>query len=122
MKGYITNTKLSNDEIIESYRHLWNIEKAFRISKTDLKVRPIYHRLQSRIEAHLCIAFCAYKVYKELERQLKIKKAEVSVEKTIEILKTIYSLTIRTPYSKTLQPRRIIKKPEQDFILKIFDV
>lgn len=109
LKGYITNTKLNNNEIIESYRHLWNIEKAFRISKTDLKVRPIYHRLQSRIEAHLCIAFCAYKVYKELERQLKIKKAEMSAEKTIEILKTIYSLTVRTPYSKTLQTRRISK-------------
>lgn len=122
LKGYITNTKLNNNEIIESYRHLWNIEKAFRISKTDLKVRPIYHRLQSRIEAHLCIAFCAYKVYKELERQLKIKKAEMSAEKTIEILKTIYSLTIRTPYSKTLQTKRIIKKKEQEFILKIFEV
>jgi len=35
LKGYITNTKLSNNEIIESYSHLWNIEKAFRISKTD---------------------------------------------------------------------------------------
>jgi transposase len=122
LKGYITNTKLSNNEIIESYSHLWNIEKAFRISKTDLKVRPIYHRLQSRIEAHLCIAFCAYKVYKELERQLKVKQAEISAEKTIEILKTIYSLTIRTPYSKTIQTRRIIKKPEQEFILKIFEV
>jgi transposase len=122
LKGYLTNTKLSNNEIIESYRHLWNIEKAFRISKTDLKVRPIYHRLKSRIEAHLCIAFCAYKVYKELERQLKIKQANISVEKTIEILKTIYALTIRTPYSKTLQTKRIIKKPEQEFILKTFEV
>jgi len=122
LKGYLTNTKLSNNEIVESYRHLWNIEKAFRISKTDLKVRPIYHRLKSRIEAHLCISFCAYKVYKELERQLKIKQANISVEKTIEILKTIYALTIRTPYSKTLQTKRIIKKPEQEFILKTFEV
>lgn len=122
LKGYITNTNLSNDEIIDSYRHLWNIEKAFRISKTDLKVRPIYHRLRARIEAHLCIAFCAYKVYKELERQLKIKRADISAEKTIDILKTIYSLTVRTPYSKTLLTKRIIKKPEQEFILKIFGV
>src|SRR5215831_9503688 len=122
LKGYITNTKLSNSEIIDNYSHLWNIEKAFRISKTDLKVRPIYHRLKSRIEAHLCIAFCAYKVYKELERQLKIKQADISAEKTIEILKTIYALTIRTPYSKKLQTKRIIKKSEQEFILQIFEV
>src|SRR5690606_18043157 len=68
LKGYITNAKLSKDQIIENYQHLWQIEKAFRVSKTDLKIKPIYHRLQKRIEAHICISFVAYKVYKELER------------------------------------------------------
>ncbi|HVX49271.1 MAG TPA: IS1634 family transposase [Chitinophagaceae bacterium] len=121
LKGYVTNTKLSNNDIIENYRHLWNIEKAFRISKTDLKVRPVYHRLQSRIEAHLCIAFCAYKIYKELERQLKIKQPGISPEKAIEILKTIYSLTILTPYSKKPLSRLILKKAEQQLILKLFE-
>jgi transposase len=57
LKGYITNTDLTKDEIIENYRRLWQIEKAFRVSKTDLKVRPIYHRIQRRIEAHICITF-----------------------------------------------------------------
>jgi len=64
LKGYLTNTKLSKDEVIANYSHLWKIEKAFRISKNDLKIRPIYHRLQPRIEAHICIAFVAYKIYK----------------------------------------------------------
>lgn len=63
LKGYSTNTALTKDEIIENYNHLWQIEKAFRISKSDLKIRPIFHRLKGRIEAHICIAFCAYKVY-----------------------------------------------------------
>jgi transposase len=49
LKGYLTNTVLSKDEIIENYNHLWKIEKAFRISKNDLKLRPIYHRLHPRI-------------------------------------------------------------------------
>src|SRR5690606_38893523 len=49
LKGYLTNTTLSKDEVIENYSHLWKIEKAFRISKHDLKIRPIYHRLQRRI-------------------------------------------------------------------------
>ncbi|MDZ7764751.1 MAG: IS1634 family transposase [Melioribacteraceae bacterium] len=44
LKGYITNSEISKEEVIENYKHLWQIEKAFRISKTDLKVRPIYHR------------------------------------------------------------------------------
>src|SRR5690554_6516744 len=74
LKGYLTNAKLNKKEILENYYHLWQIEKAFRIAKTDLKIRPIFHRKQKRIEAHICLTFVAYKVYKELERQLKDKK------------------------------------------------
>jgi transposase len=45
LKGYSTNTDLNAEQVIETYANLWLIEKAFRISKTDLKVRPIYHRV-----------------------------------------------------------------------------
>ena len=69
LKGFATNTSFSKEEIIENYGYLWKIEKAFRVAKSDLLIRPIYHRLQHRIEAHICIAFVAYKVYKDLERQ-----------------------------------------------------
>lgn len=65
LKGYITNTKLTKNQIIDNYSNLWHIEKAFRMSKTDLKIRPIYHRLRNRIEAHICISFAAYSIYKE---------------------------------------------------------
>ena len=122
MKGYITNTQLTKDAIIENYNHLWQIEKAFRISKTDLRIRPIYHRLKHRIEAHICIAFCAYKIYKELERQLKLKKAVMSPEKAIEIAKTIYSITIQTTLSKTMYSRLFIDKEEQKNLLELFDL
>jgi len=121
LKGYLTNTDLSKDDVIENYRHLWMIEKAFRISKTDLRIRPIYHRLKPRIEAHICIAFCAYKIYKELERQLAVKQSELSVEKAIDILKTIYALSIQTPYSKNLKTRLIIKNKEQKHLLDLFE-
>jgi transposase len=70
LKGYITNTKLSAKKVIENYGQLWQIEKAFRMSKTDLLIRPIYHYIQKRIEAHICISFTAYSIYKELERIL----------------------------------------------------
>ena len=122
MKGYITNTQLTKDAIIENYNHLWQIEKAFRISKTDLRIRPIYHRLKHRIEAHICIAFCAYKIYKELERQLKLKKAVMSPEKAIEIAKTIYSITIQTTLSKTMYSRLFIDKEEQKNLLELFNL
>lgn len=96
LKGYLTNAKLSKDEIIENYGHLWQIEKAFKISKTDLKIRPIYHRLQRRIETHICISFVAYKVYKELERQLDVLQSSYSPEKAIQIAKTIYQVKADT--------------------------
>jgi transposase len=81
LKGYITNTKLSSKQVIDNYNNLWYIEKAFRMSKTDLRIRPIYHRLKNRIEAHICIAFTAYSIYKELERILYKEKSSLSLKK-----------------------------------------
>jgi len=94
LKGYVTNSSLTPQEVVENYAELWKIEKAFRISKHDLKIRPIYHRIQKRIEAHICISFTAYKVYKELERKLYEKKSGLSPEKVIEIAKHIYKVEV----------------------------
>ena len=121
LKGYLTNTNLSKDEIISNYNHLWKIEKAFRISKTDLKIRPIFHRLKRRIEAHICIAFVAYKVYKELERQLKEKKSDLSPEKAIEIAKSIYALKLVTPINKETIKQTLILNDEQSNLAKLFN-
>jgi transposase len=122
LKGYLTNTLLTNEEVIAQYKQLWFIEKTFRISKSDLKIRPIYHHLKRRIETHICIAFAACKVYKELERQLHVMKAGMSPEKAIDILKTIYQISIRLPYSNTKHSRLLIKNEEQSLLLKLFDV
>jgi len=116
LKGYRTNTKLTKEEIIQNYSQLWKIEKAFRISKHDLKIRPIYHRIQRRIEAHICISFTAYKVYKELERLLKVKQSNLSPEKAIEIAKTIYSVKTRTP-KHNHEIKKIIYITEQQRLL-----
>jgi transposase len=120
LKGYITNTTLSKEAVIENYKHLWNIEKAFRIAKTDIQIRPIYHHLQRRIEAHICLAFVAYKVYKELERQLYEKQALISVEKAIEIAKTIYSIQGQKPNSKKAFERILLLTAEQRMLANLF--
>ena len=120
LKGYLTNTTLSKDEIIENYNHLWRIEKAFRVSKHDLKIRPIFHRLHRRIEAHVCIAFVAYKVFKELERQLQIMEAGISPEKAIEIAKTIYAIKIINPVNKEHIDQTLILNKEQKYLSKLF--
>ena len=77
IKGFITNDfTLTPNEIIEHYNNQYDVERAFRISKTDLKIRPIYHRLETRIKAHILISFVSYAIYKEFERKLKINKVK----------------------------------------------
>lgn len=120
LKGYLSNTTLTKKEIIENYGHLWKIEKAFRVSKNDLKIRPIYHRVQRRIEAHICIAFAAYKVYKELERQLKDKKSTLSPEKAIEIAKTIFSVQVKLNQSDETVSKTIYTRAEQKNLADLF--
>lgn len=122
LKGYLTNTQLSKQAVIEQYRQLWQIEKSFRISKTDLRIRPIYHRVPKRINAHICIALAACVVYKELERQLKLKESHLSPEKVIDILKTIYEVLVIVPESKKVINKLIIKTDEQKEVLALFDL
>lgn len=100
LKGYFTNTKLPAHQVIDNYNQLWQIEKVFRISKTDLQIRPIYHRIRHRIDAHICIAFVAYTVYKELERVLYVTKAGISVKRAAELTHNIYQLNFQLPESK----------------------
>jgi len=121
LKGYLTNTTLTKDEIIENYSHLWKIENAFRISKHDLKIRPIYHRLQNRIEAHITINFASYKVYKELERRLKVSQSYLSCDKAIEIAKSIYAINITNPITNEASRETLLLNDEQKYLAKLFD-
>lgn len=119
LKGYITNTKLSEAEVVENYKNLWHIEKAFRMSKTDLRIRPIYHRLRTRIEAHVCISFTAYCIYKELERVLYGEKSSLSIKKASELTHNMYQITYTLPDSKQTQSRLLNMDEEQTKLYRI---
>lgn len=122
LKGYVTNTDLPPEDLIARYKELWKIEKAFRISKTDLRIRPVYHRRQRRIEAHLCICFVAYKVYKELERLLKATDTAITVDRAIECLRTIYGITIKHPATGRTKTRLFTNHDDQTHLLELFDL
>ena len=107
---------------MDKYKQLWNKEKAFRMSKTDLRFRPIFHRKKSRIETHLCIAFCIYKLYKELERLLQITKSTVSPERAIQILNSVYEIQAHLPESKKPIRKLQVKTEEQRELLDIFKI
>jgi hypothetical protein len=74
IKGYVTNlaacpdgTPVTPEFVIGSYHELWDIEKSFRMSKHDLRARPIYHRKRDSIEARLTIVFAALAVTRFIE-------------------------------------------------------
>lgn len=119
LKGYITNTSLGAKKIIENYNNLWYIERAFRMSKTDLKIRPIYHYLRNRIEAHICISFTAYAVYKELERLLYKAKAPFSVKRAAELTQTMYQLEVLMPESRIKKNILLNMDEQQQLLTKI---
>jgi len=119
LKGYATNTHLSRKEVIGQYSQLWQVEKAFRISKTDLRIRPIYHRLKNRIEAHICICFAAYAIYKELERLLKENQLGISPKKAIEAIREIRQLRYVLPKSQQVKTKILQPTELQSRLLKI---
>lgn len=115
LKSYITNTALPAAEVIEQYHGLWVVERAFRITKGTLEARPIFHFTERRIEAHICICFVAYKLYKELERVLRLLGIGLSVDKVLDIAKTISTVTVNLPNGSKLS-KTLLTRDEQKAI------
>jgi len=116
IKGYLTNTKLQAKNVIANYANLWYIERAFRMNKTDLRIRPIYHRLRNRIDGHICICFTAYCIMLEAERMLKLYKAPISLIQAQEITKNMYQLSYQLPYSKKTTSKILKMDNEQQML------
>ena len=112
LKSYITNTDLAAGEVIDQYHGLWVVERAFRITKGTLEARPIFHFTERRIEAHICICFVAYKLYKELERLLRLLGIGLSVDKVLDIAKTVSTVSIRLQ-DGTISTRTMLKTEEE---------
>jgi transposase len=121
LKGYLTNTTLPTKEVCDQYNGLWVIERAYRITKGTLEMRPMFHFTPKRIEAHVCICFVAYKVYKELERILKLSGINLSVDKVLSIAKTITTLKIKLPASGETLTKTMILTAKHRAIAPLFD-
>ena len=121
LKGYLTNTSLPSEEVYVQYSGLWLVERAFRITKGTLEMRPMFHFTSKRIEAHVCICFVAYKVYKELERILKMKQINMSVDKVLDIAKTITTIKINLPISGNTMTKTMLLTQRDKSIAQLFD-
>ncbi len=118
LKGYLTNATnyLSTKQIINHYRNLWQIERAFRMSKHDLRERPIYHSKPARIKSHLLLCFVSLLVMKESETILQAKG--YSIKRAIELLSRVGEGVIRVGKT-TLQLETELDK-ETASLLKLF--
>jgi hypothetical protein len=81
----------------------------------------MFHFTKKRIEAHVCICFVAYKVYKELERILKTTGINLSGDKVLDIAKTVTTLKIRLPISNETITKTMLLTPKHKSIAKLFD-
>jgi len=80
---------LTPQEIINAYRQLFEVEASFRMAKSDLKARPIFHRKRDAIEAHLTIVFASLAISRRIE-----KLTGVSIKRIVKIIRPIRSGTI----------------------------
>ena len=85
-------------------------------------MRPIFHFTERRIEAHICICFIAYKVYKEPERIIRMKRIAMSVGKVLDIAKTIVTIEIKTDGVMGISKRTLFLTDERKIIKPLFEI
>jgi transposase len=123
LHGIITNVNdLSAKEIYSQYRGLWQIEDAFRINKTDLKIRPVFHWTFKRILSHICLSYITYACYKSTEFILHNQGISLShraiKDKLDKVEATIYK--DKTTQEVYFFPEQIEEETKE--IYKIFNV
>lgn len=92
LKGYVTNIPaqvMAADEVIGSYHDLWHVEQSFRMSKTDLRARPMFHHTRDAIEAHLTIVFTSLAISREVQA-----RTGLAIRNVIKQLRPLRSATI----------------------------
>jgi len=86
----VTNvTDLTPQEIIKRYKSLADIERGFRVLKSEIEIAPVHHRLPQRIRAHAMICFMALILYRVMRTRLKMAKSPLSPERALAQLKRI---------------------------------
>ena len=98
----VTNTDAPAAEVVQRYKSLADIERGFRVLKSDIEIGPVYHRLPQRIRAHALICFMALVLYRVMRMRLKAAKRPESPATLLEQLKRIHQQSAVTADGKTL--------------------
>jgi len=92
----VTNVKdLSPAEVVQRYKALADIERGFRVLKSEIEIAPVYHRLPQRIRAHAFVCFLALIVYRVMRQRLKIANSDLSPETALSQLSRIQRHKVR---------------------------
>lgn len=86
IKGYVTNLDIPDKDVIAYYHQLFQIEATFRMAKSDLKARPLFHQNRDAVEAHLTIVLAALAISKNIEYKTKI-----SIKQFVNLLRPVRS-------------------------------
>lgn len=116
IKGYCTNTKLDEQLIISRYHDLWHVEKSFRIAKSDLLARPIFHFKKESVEAHLLIVFVSLCLAKSLELSTKL-----SIKKIKDLLWLIEDIEMQDLQNQDIYHKQttVVSKELDNLLAKI---
>ena len=109
LHGIISNNMdISPEKLLSSYRSLWRIEKAFRVNKSDLKMRPIHHWTPERIKSHILICYTSFAVsHFTMLKINSVRKLEGRSEMSIPLVwRSLHKL--RAQLSKMLAVLRIV--------------
>lgn len=93
LKGYVTNLPkdtMPGNAVIAAYHDLWQVEASFRMTKSDLRARPVFHRQRDAIEAHLTVVFAALAIARHLQ-----EATGLSIKKLVRTLRPLRTVTIR---------------------------
>ena len=103
LKGYVTNlpaATMDGAAVIAAYHDLWRVEQSFRMTKSDLRARPVFHHQRDAIQAHLTVVFAALAVARHLQ-----DATDVTIKKLVRTLRPLRTVTITIgPHTLTAEP------------------
>ena len=89
IKGYVTNLDIPDEQVITYCHQLWNVEASFRMAKSDLRARPIFHHKRDSIEAHLTMVLAALAIGRTIE-----SLTGLSIKQFVKTLRSIRTGTV----------------------------
>lgn len=107
----VTNTALQPAEVISRYKALADIERGFRVLKSDIEIAPVHHRLPERIRAHALICFLALVLYRVMRQKLRAAGHPLSPRKALALLRQLQQHHVQINHRPVAGLGRI--QPEQ---------